>query len=303
MRVFISWSGSKSRKFAEQLREWIPLVIQSAKPYFSPEDIEKGARWSSEISEELSSSEIGIICLTRDNIHSDWILFESGALSKSLDKSHVCPILFGLGNADIDGPLKQFQTTSFNKADFFKLINLINSKSNENKLAPKILERSFDLCWPDFESKINTILSEKNDHADDDKPIRSDREILEELLDISRNSFSRISRNNVTIPSIVANDLAKYFLLISDQQKSNEGDYQDALDILSKLKKPIFYILSKNSSNSLEVRELMDKIADFKFRNECKEDNEEEITELDTKSEKNIDRIRTLMEEAIKISK
>ena len=35
--------------------------------------------------------------------------------SKKVDQSLVCPILIGLGNSDIHGPLTQFQTTLFEK--------------------------------------------------------------------------------------------------------------------------------------------------------------------------------------------
>lgn len=49
MKVFISWSGNKSHKVAMIFREWLPSVIQSLEPYVSSEDIDKGARWSSDI--------------------------------------------------------------------------------------------------------------------------------------------------------------------------------------------------------------------------------------------------------------
>ncbi len=38
MKVFISWSGTKSKKIAEIFRKWIPGVIQAVKPYFTPDD-------------------------------------------------------------------------------------------------------------------------------------------------------------------------------------------------------------------------------------------------------------------------
>ncbi|MCB1244741.1 MAG: toll/interleukin-1 receptor domain-containing protein, partial [Verrucomicrobiae bacterium] len=80
-KVFISWSGELSRKLAETVREWLPGALQFVRPYFTPEDIEKGARWGSDIVQELESSDIGIVCLTHANTDSPWILFEAGALS------------------------------------------------------------------------------------------------------------------------------------------------------------------------------------------------------------------------------
>ena len=159
MKVFISWSGPHSKKLGEALRDWLPGVLQLVTPYFTPSDIEKGTRWSTDIAKELSDSQVGILCVTRDNIHSDWLLFEAGALSKSLDKSHVCPVLFGITNTDLAGPLKQFQTTEFDKGDIHRLLGVINGRVKENKLPQKTLDAVFEKWWPDLEVKINQILA------------------------------------------------------------------------------------------------------------------------------------------------
>jgi hypothetical protein len=83
MRVFISWSGKKSAAVADFIRAWLPMLVQSVEPWMSESDIEPGKRWSNELAEQLSSTDVGIICLTRDNLGSAWMLFEAGALAKS----------------------------------------------------------------------------------------------------------------------------------------------------------------------------------------------------------------------------
>ena len=125
MKVFISWSGDTSKKVAQAIREWLPTILQTVKPYFTPSDIEKGARWSSDIASELDDSKAGIFCVTKDNLNSPWLMFEAGAISKKIDQSLVCPILIDLDNADISGPLTQFQTTEFEKSEFRKLISTL----------------------------------------------------------------------------------------------------------------------------------------------------------------------------------
>ena len=87
MRVFISWSGNKSHKVALVFRDWLPSVIQSIEPYVSSEDIDKGARWSTDIAKELENSTFGILCVTKDNLEAPWLSFEAGALSKTMDKA------------------------------------------------------------------------------------------------------------------------------------------------------------------------------------------------------------------------
>lgn len=85
MKVFISWSGARSKAVASKLREWLPDVIQNIEPWMSRHDIKAGERWDKELSGELNDSKFGIICLTSDNYDAPWILFEAGALSKTID--------------------------------------------------------------------------------------------------------------------------------------------------------------------------------------------------------------------------
>ena len=91
MKVFLGWSGSASHKVALAFHGWLLNVIQAIKPYISSEDIAEGARWSTEIAKELESSNFGIIFVTKENVHSPWINFEAGALSREIEKSHVTP--------------------------------------------------------------------------------------------------------------------------------------------------------------------------------------------------------------------
>lgn len=93
--VFISWSGERSRWVADALRDWLPAVLQSVKPWMSA-DIKKGTRGQTTISDKLDKVKVGIVCLTPENLQEPWILFEAGALSKAVDKnSYVCTYLLG----------------------------------------------------------------------------------------------------------------------------------------------------------------------------------------------------------------
>ncbi len=109
-KVFISWSGDLSKELAKAVHQWLPCVLQFVKPYATFTDIERGTNWNESIAKELENSDIGIICLTKENLASPWILFESGALSipKNLEKSRVYTILFGVEPAQLTGPLVMF---------------------------------------------------------------------------------------------------------------------------------------------------------------------------------------------------
>lgn len=87
MKVFISWSGNISLKVALVFRDWLPSVIQSIEPYVSSEDIDKGARWSTDIAKELENSTFGILCVTKENLEAPWLSFEAGITENRLNTS------------------------------------------------------------------------------------------------------------------------------------------------------------------------------------------------------------------------
>ena len=124
------------------------------------------------------------------------MLFEAGALSKSIKNSYVCPLIFGLEKSDIKGPLSQFQIRLFNKVDFFKLVQSINSVLDDISLSDAHLEEVFEIWWPNLEVRINNILQS---HLDSSVPIREGSDILKEILDkvrgIETHLFSHQSSN------------------------------------------------------------------------------------------------------------
>jgi len=189
MNIFISWSGNRSRKLADILKQWLPGVLQAVRPYFSPEDVAKGSRWNSEIAKELEASKMGIICLTQDNLDANWLMFEAGALSKNLDRSRVCPILFGIEPTDVKGPLVQFQASRFEKGELKRLVKMMNGELGQDTLSSDVLDSVFEMWWPKLHERVNAALSEEIDEASTET--RSERDILEEILGLTRSSGAR----------------------------------------------------------------------------------------------------------------
>jgi len=194
MKVFISWSGEKSRKVAELFKDWLPCVIQSAEPWISSEDIEKGKKWLTEINNALGDTNFGIICLTQSNANKPWILFETGALAKGLEGSHVCTFLVDISPTDIGGPLAQFQFTQFNKKSIHQLIDTINSCGDGKKLESETLNKTFEMFWPQLEEEFNRINEEVKEDAKTFKK-RDVGDYLEELLLLVRR-IDRKSRDD-----------------------------------------------------------------------------------------------------------
>lgn len=187
MKVFISWSGSKSQEVAKILKQWIPCVIQSVEPYFSSADIDKGARWSTDIAKELQDASFGILCVTKDNLSSSWLNFEAGALSKSIEQSKVCPFLVDLKPSDIqNSPILQFQMASSTKDDVFKLFTSINSNLGDTKLHEDVLTTTFDTFWPKIDEALKSVSSITETVTPAKKVGKDTQAPIEEILELVR---------------------------------------------------------------------------------------------------------------------
>lgn len=245
-KVFISWSGDLSNKLADAVRQWLPGVLQFVKPYFTPSDIEKGTKWSSDISGELESSNIGIICLTKDNLTKPWILFEAGALSKNLENSRVCTLLFGIDSTDLKGPLTTFQTTKFEKSDFKKLVKSINNTGGDNKLDDSVLTEVFDMWWDKLEKTVKKIIKEHKNN--DEVEHRSERDILEEILELSRLGMRKRSRESEMNPRIIRDFIGRSVEL--QEIAAMEGSKR-MMRASRQLDKPIEYLCRQADSPEL----------------------------------------------------
>lgn len=192
MKVFLGWSGDRSYKTAETFYAWLPKVIQAVEPFISS-GIPKGKRWGASLAGELEETKVGILCLTRDNLNSPWILFEAGALSKTKD-AYVCTFLLDIGTADVEEPLASFQHTTFKKEDIQKLLETINKAVKDSggpALSESNLNEIFETFWPKLEEKLSEFL--KGDSTVRE-PLRGDRELLEEILNILRELKSELQQ-------------------------------------------------------------------------------------------------------------
>jgi hypothetical protein len=183
MKVFLSWSGARSRQVAIALRDWLPSVINSVEPFVSAKDIYAGTRWQTEISAQLESTNFGIICVTEDNQSSAWLNFEAGALAKAVDASRVAPLAIDLKPSDVELPLGQFQAQPADEGGIMEICRSINVAS-PHPLDPGLLSKSVKKWWPDLEEALAT--ASKSTPTVKGSGGRSDREILEEVLNTLR---------------------------------------------------------------------------------------------------------------------
>ncbi len=160
MKVFISWAGPLSEQVACVLRDWLPAVIPPVQPWVSSEDIEKGARWFAQLSNELDSTSFGILCVVPGNLDSLWLTFEAGALSRSIGASRVSPLLFGVFPSDLRGPISQFQATRYEENDLRRLVLSINKSCGDQGLSQDRLDHAFRICWPGLRERLDPLFKQ-----------------------------------------------------------------------------------------------------------------------------------------------
>lgn len=236
MKVFISWSGNRSKRVASIFRDWLPSVIQSLEPFVSSEDIEKGSRWNTDIAKELKESTVGIICVTKENLTAPWLNFEAGALSKTLENTCVAPFLFDVKPSELKGsPILQFQTTSFTKEDLSKLLETLNVASG-NSLSEQKLSRAFEVWYPDLEKNLNDLRSELVEKSEEGSAIVKP-DILEEILEMSRNTQRLLGNTDVKIYESIAQLQGKVEEAISKYTKISNMESRR----LSRKRDPMFF--------------------------------------------------------------
>ncbi len=185
--IFVSWSGRRSQRVAEGLRSCLSDVLQFTQPFYSTDDIRKGGRWGGEIAQRLAHANFGIVCLFPENLGSDWLLFESGALSKSLDDGAVWTLLCGgTTPRDLQGPLAQFQHTVAEREDVRRLLRDINAAAGDEALGEQQTDRLFERFWPDLAAVVAEAVALDPDAELARENERQDGAVLEEILELAR---------------------------------------------------------------------------------------------------------------------
>jgi hypothetical protein len=217
-------------------------VIQAIKPYFSPDDITKGSRWGTEIAKELEECKIGLICLTAENLEAPWIMFETGALSKSISAARVCPLLFGVEPSDVKGPLVQFQAAPFARDEMKKAVRMMNQELGPNALTPDVFDSVFDMWWPKLEEMVKNIMAAVQGGAK--QSVRSERDILEEILARVRAAPPTSPRPPIH-PRALADLLDVYTQLLREVSHLPVDTRGELVELIDRLRRPIEYITTR----------------------------------------------------------
>ena len=198
--VFISWSGEESKAIADLIRNWLPLIIDGPDYWLSSSDLPEGKRWSKVIFESLEKSDFGILIITPQNVNSPWILFEAGAISKSLDSGTVIPYLTLIEKNELKGPLSQFQAACSDYEGTFSVVKAIN-KMLLIPINEKIIKERFDAFWSKYEKSLEQITDEiKKTIPEKTSQELEIKKLHEDLLETT-SILKQIASNNYIVSS------------------------------------------------------------------------------------------------------
>jgi hypothetical protein len=151
MKIFMSWSGNKSRGMATALGRWAQYVLPHVETFLS-RDLERHRPWFEQLMVHLRTSQAGIVCLTEDSWRREWLHFEAGALH--LADKPVFVVLLDVHSGQLSGPFAQFQHTTLEELDdeddYYDLLRMfksLNEVAGADALPIHRLEERYRDIW------------------------------------------------------------------------------------------------------------------------------------------------------------
>jgi hypothetical protein len=213
MKIFISWSGERSRFVASALRNWLPLILQAIEPWMSQTDLKAGTRWNPELENELAKAVFGVTCVTPENRDAPWLLFEAGALATQVkEEAYLCPYLIELETSDVEYPLAQFQMKKWDAEGTLGLVRGINDallkKEPKSAISVANLENLFEALWPQLDKQYSSAPNRDSKSVQIEK--KDTGELVGETLEQTRDIARQLARLEGKVEAINANTTRLY---------------------------------------------------------------------------------------------
>jgi TIR domain len=218
MKIFISWSGVRSRTVAEALKSFLESVIPVAKPWVSTQSIAAGSVWYSELRKELGQSGFVLLCLTKGNLTAPWIAFEAGALGYFNGTPRICPYLLDVETSQLQQlglPYTLFQAVPSTKHGTQRLVDSIVASLDESgRPASARTAKYFKAFWPELNKAINQANGLDEPPSESERLIaeitRQNRELLAELARV-REALSLEGTKTGALYSLIKTTLEAQF--------------------------------------------------------------------------------------------
>ena len=183
MKLFISWSGRRSKKVASVFKNNLAQILDEdiAKQdiFFSDKDIYTGTQWFDTVKQNLIESDSILLLVTKENVNSTWLIYEAGAILNK-EKSNIFILLLD-DNISLEGtPLKHYQ--SIKKSNLKKL--LTDMAEDKNTARQDVIVNYQKNIKP-----FNDVFKEITQRGSIEKIIITMRETTETVLDSVKNNL------------------------------------------------------------------------------------------------------------------
>jgi hypothetical protein len=128
------------------------------------------------------------------------------------------------------------------------MMGTINESAGDAQLPPETFNDVFNMWWPRLENEVEQILSRGRPSSDGVS--RTDRELLEELLQISRHNLMRASNSEIefgAVPTGLVNDLLRNASRLG--QIAIERDLPEALEPIDEIFHVVEYLARMSPDN------------------------------------------------------
>jgi hypothetical protein len=162
MKVFLSWSGERSKAVAVALQALLPSMIHPVSCWMSDASLAKGRPWFEQLKTALDDIVFGIFCVTPENESTVWLQWEAGFLSSkaSIGDRRVAPLAIGMSKGALSGPLSIYQATDASRDDVLRLVKDINvALPDGQRIAESTLEATYPFIWPELEKRIGEAIA------------------------------------------------------------------------------------------------------------------------------------------------
>lgn len=194
MNVFVSWSGCRTRVLAAALGRLLHSLQLGVNAWSSAQGITAGKLWRTELFKQLKRARIGIICVSRYSVKSEWVQFEIGALCTSLPDEHLFPYLVDIDADAVPDTLKDLQCCRANEEETWQLVGAIHRLVHDSEPDERC-RTAFDDHWPALLATVHSTLEDQPRPLDRDQYNRLDKAGVEGLLKIHFDATAKRIQN------------------------------------------------------------------------------------------------------------
>lgn len=166
--IFISYSKIWTQGLAAKLTDLIETLYidKDVNVFFDRKDI-TGGKLKKQLDKNIKKTNIGILLLTPENYSAEWLMFEAGALTQtveSIENGVLIPYLFCRKVNKIEHPIQDWMFTKYlykgsekaNRKDLIALFKYINDNLNKsNKIDITDIEIKINRLWDHEDEKSN----------------------------------------------------------------------------------------------------------------------------------------------------